>query len=70
MTDQAALEPLVADPTIEVDGDTTPTEIRLCAGCGLPEPQWKEDLGRGCLADDGHTYCCGGCARETGCTCV
>jgi hypothetical protein len=63
------LDPPV-DPTIEVDRLMSPEEIRLCPGCGKPETRWRENLGKGYLAEDGHTYCCTGCAHETGCTCV
>ena len=63
------LDPPV-DPTVVADRPTSSEEIRICPGCGKPESQWREDLGRGHLADEGHTYCCTGCARETGCTCV
>lgn len=66
MTDMS--EPLVVDPTTEVDSGLEPTEIRLCPGCGRPEQRWSGG-GRGFLADDEHTYCCAGCAQQTGCTC-
>jgi len=59
-----------SDPTIEIDDVTTPREIRLCPGCGKPEAQWKGDDGLGYVDDDGHTYCCVGCAHQTGCTCA
>jgi hypothetical protein len=65
----AILDPPV-DPTIEVDREHSPGEMRLCPGCGKPEPQWRENLGKGYLDGDGHTYCCTGCAQQTGCTCV
>jgi hypothetical protein len=65
-----AMDPLAIDPTIEVDEGLSPREVRVCPGCGMPEPEWKGDNGNGYLADDGHNYCCEGCALETGCTCV
>jgi hypothetical protein len=68
MTD-AIVEPPV-DPTIEVDEGLSPREVRLCPGCGMPESQWRDNDGKGHLAADGHTYCCRGCADQTGCTCV
>lgn len=58
------------DPSVESDAGLSPEEVRLCPGCGLPEQRWRENLGRGHLAEDGHTYCCSGCAREIGCTCL
>jgi hypothetical protein len=61
---------LIVDPTIEVEEGLTPVEIRLCPGCGKPERQWRENLGAGYLHVDGHTYCCAGCAGQTGCTCA
>jgi len=57
-----------AIPTIEADDALTPREIRLCAGCGRPESQWRENGGAG-YQDGGETYCCRGCADQTGCTC-
>lgn len=63
-------EPLAVDPTIEVDTGLSPAEVRLCPGCGRPEPSWRGSAGRGFLFDDGHTYCCAGCAQQSGCTCA
>lgn len=59
-----------AAPTIIYDTATGPIEARLCPGCGLPERLWKEDGGRGHVTADGDSYCCRGCAEQTGCTCV
>jgi hypothetical protein len=63
-------EPLTVDPSIEVDTALGPTEIRVCPGCGMLEPRWTDNDGAGYAAEDDHTYCCYGCAEETGCTCV
>jgi hypothetical protein len=63
-------EPPPVAPAIEADTGLSPVEVRLCPGCGKPESQWKASGGRGFSADDGYTYCCDGCALQTGCTCV
>jgi hypothetical protein len=55
--------------TTEASGGLSPREVRLCPGCGRPEAQWSEVGGEGVIGDDGATYCCRGCATETGCTC-
>jgi len=57
-----------AVPTMEIGDSLTPREIRLCPGCGLPEREWRENGGAG-YVDGGETYCCRGCADQTGCTC-
>jgi hypothetical protein len=69
-TAMSDVDQLTVDPTIEVEEGLTPTETRLCPGCGKPEALWRGNLGMGHLDDDGHTYCCMGCARQTGCTCT
>jgi hypothetical protein len=43
-------------------------EVRVCAGCGRPEGQWRENAGEG-YALGVALYCCRGCAEEVGCTC-
>lgn len=58
------------EPSVEVDTLDGAAETWLCSGCGKPETLWKEDSGRGHVAADGQSYCCRGCAEETGCTCV
>jgi hypothetical protein len=45
------------DPTIEE-----------CPRCRMPRDTWPDDSGGGALKD-GVTYCCKGCADDTGCTC-
>jgi hypothetical protein len=54
--------------TVEADGDLRITEVVVCPNCGRPEGQWKEAGGEG-FTLAGQTYCCRGCAEETGCTC-
>ena len=66
MTDLS--EPLAIDPSTEVDSGLSPTEVRVCPGCGRPEQLWGGG-GAGFLSDDGNSYCCAGCAQQTGCTC-
>lgn len=39
-------------------------EERTCANCGMDMEIASEPTERG-----GKTYCCRGCASETGCTC-
>lgn len=55
-------------PTLDLTDGPTPREIRLCPGCGRPEPQWRENDGAGYQLG-GEVFCCRGCADETGCTC-
>ncbi len=44
------------------------TEERTCPSCGMAEPEWTANQGRG-FARDEQSYCCQGCAEGTGCTC-
>jgi hypothetical protein len=57
------------NPTIDAEGELSISEARLCPGCGRPESLWRENDGCGYEGIDGATYCCRGCADETGCTC-
>lgn len=41
---------------------------QTCDRCGLPRDQWKGNNGEG-VQKNGQTYCCEGCANNTGCTC-
>ena len=41
---------------------------QTCPACGMPQREWKENHGKG-YTKDGQTYCCQGCAEQTGCTC-
>jgi hypothetical protein len=41
---------------------------QTCARCGMPRREWKEDGGQG-YTKESQTYCCRGCAEDTGCTC-
>ena len=36
----------------------------VCASCGLAADEWSESYKLG-----SKTYCCQGCAEQTGCTC-
>jgi hypothetical protein len=45
-----------------------PASIQLCPGCGMAQESWGESDGEGFAYGDA-TYCCRGCAEETGCTC-
>jgi hypothetical protein len=60
---------ITVDPTIDAVGELSTSEARLCPGCGRPEALWRENGGSGYEGADGGTYCCRGCADETGCTC-
>ena len=55
--------------TVEADGDFGISEVVVCPNCGRPESQWKEAGGEG-FSLGGQSYCCRGCADETGCTCA
>jgi hypothetical protein len=46
-----------------------PTVEQTCPKCGMPRAQWRENLGQG-YQGGGETYCCRGCADDTGCTCA
>src|SRR5947209_7485536 len=50
-TAMSDVDQLTVDPTIEVEEGLTPTETRLCPGCGKPEALWRANLGRGLLDD-------------------
>ena len=41
---------------------------KTCPKCGMTEKQWKGNNGQG-VNKDNQTYCCNGCAENTGCTC-
>ena len=41
---------------------------QTCPQCGMQQAEWKGNGGRG-VSKDGRTYCCEGCAENTGCTC-
>jgi hypothetical protein len=51
--------------TIKQKIRSTRSNIMECPRCGLIQAGWAGD---GYPKDDA-TYCCEGCARETGCTC-
>jgi hypothetical protein len=42
---------------------TNDTE-NVCASCGMAAEEWSESYKLG-----SKTYCCQGCAEQTGCTC-
>ncbi len=62
-----AIEPTI----IEVVSGEHVTEVAVCPGCGRPEAEWQVDAEgvSGYAAPEGTTFCCAGCAEETGCTC-
>ena len=39
-----------------------------CPKCGMTRDEWRGDGGQG-YTSEGQTYCCRGCAEDTGCTC-
>jgi hypothetical protein len=39
-----------------------------CPNCGMQRQQWKGNGGQG-FQRGNQTYCCQGCADNTGCTC-
>jgi len=39
-------------------------DASVCANCGMDAEQWSETYKLG-----SKTYCCQGCAEQTGCTC-
>ena len=41
---------------------------QTCAKCGMPKEEWRGNNGQGFQMGD-QTYCCQGCATDTGCTC-
>jgi hypothetical protein len=54
--------------TVEYDGDFRITDVVVCPNCGRRGSQWRENDGEG-FELGGQTFCCRGCAEETGCTC-
>jgi hypothetical protein len=40
-----------------------------CPVCGIEKAEWKGNSGEG-VHQGGETYCCKGCAEESGCTCA
>lgn len=43
---------------------------RTCPNCGAVQSEQWEDNGKGYYTERGQTYCCQGCAENTGCTCI
>ena len=41
---------------------------KTCPRCSMAEKEWKGGDGRG-VDKSGQTFCCDGCANNTGCTC-
>jgi hypothetical protein len=57
-------------------GETTkqpdkPSEelLQRCSRCEMERAGWTGEDGRGIRTGD-YTYCCQGCANDTGCTCI
>ena len=42
---------------------------QVCPNCGMVKNDWKDNDGEG-FETDIETYCCEGCAENTGCTCT
>jgi len=51
----------------KADDDLLPSE-RICSRCGMSKEEWSGNHGKGVI-ESGETYCCKGCAEDTGCTC-
>jgi hypothetical protein len=64
-------EDTAGEATVEMVAGTHMEEVVLCPGCGLPQSAWPidEEGESGYPAPDDTTFCCAGCAEETGCTC-
>jgi hypothetical protein len=41
---------------------------QTCPRCGMTRDRWQGNGGQG-VQSGGQTYCCQGCADNTGCTC-
>jgi hypothetical protein len=41
---------------------------QTCPRCGMAKQAWQGNGGQG-VNRGGRTYCCAGCADDTGCTC-
>jgi len=41
---------------------------QTCMRCGMQQSEWKGNSGQG-VSHNGQTFCCQGCAENTGCTC-
>lgn len=41
---------------------------QTCPRCGMQRDKWQGNGGQG-VQQSGQTYCCAGCANNTGCTC-
>ena len=39
---------------------------KQCPNCGMPRDEWPDPSG---YTKQNKTYCCEGCAQDTGCTC-
>lgn len=44
------------------------TEVQTCERCGVVKSEWSENGGQG-IRMENKTYCCEGCAENTGCEC-
>ncbi len=43
-------------------------ETDICSRCGISNDEWSANEGQG-FDLRGESYCCEGCAEDTGCTC-
>lgn len=49
--------------------DNTDTKLEpVCPNCGMFQSEWTGNNGKGVQVGN-ETYCCQGCAMDTGCTC-
>ncbi len=64
------------EQAISVAGETGPapdTDISGCPRCGMPRKEWFErkfEKSRKGYKKENRTYCCEGCAQNTGCECL
>ena len=48
---------------------TMQSDEQTCPRCGMTKGQWQGN-GRQGVQSGSQTYCCQGCANNTGCTCT
>ncbi len=50
----------------EMRGSENELEGQVCPQCGMKNAEWPQSTG---YEQKGETFCCEGCAEDTGCTC-